>query len=430
MKRFDLLLIGALLCAPAYAERTVSYARANQNVTLNLDWQAGNYGDITWQYSDDGGSSWIDVQGADTPSLTFKASKPVSLYRAVINGDPSCPPIIHEREIKAVDVQSEVVAQGGHSVQLEISGLDLQGAEIVEYGYTAAFGGVGRNYSILPRFKTGDALPDEETFTIECSGLNPSTQYTIRPYFKTADGSLIFGAGKVANTLDGLTFDTEDWIIEKDALQIPFSIPGFTGGNPHLEVWFGKDDSSLSQVDFESTGNNTYRSKLIEGLTPATDYLVVVKGEIGGEETEIRKTVRTWTDYSDITVDETVKPVRHIVEWDSEKKLVCLTPETLQVEYPRMCRVDDNKILLTYHGGASDHWQNSYLRKSYDNGKTWTDPVTIYTASGSFLGSGYNRICTPEMTKLKNGWIILTVVANGNPETNNNCITLSAFSPG
>ena len=428
MKRFDLLLIGALLCAPAYAERTVSYARANQNVTLNLDWQAGNYGDITWQYSDDGGSSWIDVQGADTPSLTFKASKPVSLYRAVINGDPSCPPIIHEREIKAVDVQSEVVAQGGHSVQLEISGLDLQGAEIVEYGYTTAFSGVGRNYSILPRFKTGDTLPDEETFTIECSGLNPSTQYTIRPYFKTADGSLIFGAGKVANTLDGLTFDTEDWIIEKDALQIPFSIPGFTGGNPHLEVWFGKDDSSLSQVDFESTGNNTYRSKLIEGLSPATDYLVVVKGEIGGEETEIRKTVRTWTDYSDLTVDETVKPVSHIVEWDSEKKLVCLTPEPLQVEYPRMCRVDDNKILLTYHGGASDHWQNSYLRKSYDNGKTWTDPVTIYTASGSFLGSGYNRICNPEMTKLKNGWIILTVVANGNPETNNNCKVLATIS--
>ena len=59
-KRFDLLLIGALLCAPAYAERTVSYERANQNVTLNLDGQAGNYGDITWQYSDDGGSSRMD----------------------------------------------------------------------------------------------------------------------------------------------------------------------------------------------------------------------------------------------------------------------------------------------------------------------------------------------------------------------------------
>ena len=93
-----------------------------------------------------------------------------------------------------------------------------------------------------------------------------------------------------------------------------------------------------------------------------------------------------------------------------------------------MCRIDENKLLLTYHGGTSDHWQNSYLRKSYDNGKTWTDPVEIYNIRNAFHGCNYHRICNPEMTRLANGWVILTVIANGNPEDNNNSKVLACLS--
>lgn len=93
-----------------------------------------------------------------------------------------------------------------------------------------------------------------------------------------------------------------------------------------------------------------------------------------------------------------------------------------------MCRAGDEKIILTYHGGQSDHWQNTYLRKSYDNGTTWSDRVTIYKKGEEFLGSNYWRICNPEMTRLQNGWIILSVVANGNPETNENCKVLVCLS--
>ena len=123
----------------------------------------------------------------------------------------------------------------------------------------------------------------------------------------------------------------------------------------------------------------------------------------------------TWSDYSGITVDSSVKPVSHTVEWDNEN-LICLTPEVLQVEYPRMCRVDENKILLTYHRSTKKPLAKHYLRKSYDNGKTWTRPVTIYNATDVFHGSEYYRICNPEMTRLRNGWIILTAIANGKPE--------------
>lgn len=406
------------------ADRTVSYARSGQNVTLDLQWGADNYGDISWQISTDNGATWNNVAGATSPVYTFKVTAP-TLCRAVVKGDPSCPEIVDEREIKLVTFDSEVVTVGPYSAELEISKPDFQGAEIVEYGYTAALQGVGRTYSILPRTKVGDKLPDGDTFTINCNGLLPKTQYSVRPYFVTADGSMIFGAGKLATTIEGIAFDTEDWIIEKDRVKVPFSVSGTTG-TP--ELWFGKDRASLTKQSVSRAGTGKYVSAEIRGLTPGTDYLAVVKATVNGEEMELEKTVRTWSDYSTFTVDETVKPVSHVVEWDRAKKLVCLTPEELQVEYPRMCRVDENKILLTYHGGSTDHWQNSYLRKSYDNGKTWSEPVTIYNILNAFHGCKYHRICNPEMTRLQNGWIILTVVANGNPEGNSNSKVLACIS--
>ena len=409
-----------------WAERMVSYARANQNVTLDLEWTADNYGDITWQISTDNGATWTDVNGATGPTYTFKVTAPV-LCRAVVKGDPACPAIIKEREVRPVSFDANVVTLGSNSAELEISNIDFKGADVVEYGYAALIQGTGRTYSAIPRIKVGDALPDGDAFTIECKGLQPATQYSIRPYFATADGSVIFGAGKLATTIEGIAWDTEDWVIEKDCVEVPFSLPGVSG-TTEVEFWFGKDRNSLKKYSTHRAGSGKYRSAKITGLAPGTEYIAVAKAKIDGDMQEIEKTVKTWSDYSSFPVDNTVKPVSHTVEWDRTKKLVNLTPEVLQVEYPRMCRVDENKILLTYHGGSTDHWQNSYLRKSYDNGKTWTDPVTIYSIGTAFHGCNYYRICNPEMTKLQNGWIILTVVANGNPEGNQNSKVLACIS--
>ena len=428
MKRQYLIFLAASLCTlSTYADRAVSYARVNQKVSLDLEWSGNNYGDVTWQVSTDNGQTWADVAGAMGLSFSFQASSPVSLYRAVVKGDPSCPPVISEREIRTVDFKADVLTNTATGAELEISGLDLGDAEVVEYGYTATMNGLGRNYSILPRHKVGSKLPEGSSFVMKCEGLTPSTQYSVRPYLKTADGSIVFGAGKLVTTHEGLMFDTENWFIDKTSIQVPVLVPGYSGPDLNLEMLMGEDESSLKSYEVKKNGS-AYKSVRVRGLKAGTPYIVIIKGEINGEDMEIRKVVKTFTDYSKIEVDETVKPVSHVVEWDSEKKLTCLTPETLQVEYPRMCRVDDNKILFTYHGGVSDHWQNSYLRKSYDNGKTWTEPVEIFNAGGNFLGSKYYRICNPEMTKLDNGWVILTVVANGNPETNNNCKVMATIS--
>lgn len=426
MKSYLIPAMSLLLCAGGMDARTTAYARSGQNVTFDLAWGADNYGSVSWETSSDNGATWTAIAGAEGPVFTTKATES-ALYRAVVKGDPSCPPLIEEREIKVVGIDSSVLTQGPDYAEIEVSSPYLAGADVTEYGFTAAISGVSRTYTIIPRTKVGDSLPEGGTFLMKCTGLRPGTQYSIRPYFVTADGSTIFGAGKIATTLGGLQFDSEDWVIEKTSVQIPFSIPSFPGGAVAPELWFGKDRNSLQKYEVEDLGGYRYRSALIEGLEPGKSYLAIVRAEIDGNMTEIEKVVTTWSDYSQVAVDETVKPVSHIVEWDN-KNLVCLTPETLQVEYPRMLRVDDNKLLLTYHGGANDHWQNSYLRKSYDNGRTWTDPVEIYNIRNQFLGSGYNRICNPEMTKLANGWIILTVVANGNPETNVNCKVLASLS--
>ena len=405
------------------AGRQVCYARDGQNVMFSIPWTSDNYGEIKWQISQDKGATWTDIANATSPTYTVRASD--AIYRAVVTGDPSCPPVIEEREIRLVNVTSNVVETGFNYAVVEVDATDLKDADIVEYGFTSTIQGLNRPYQILPRFKVGEVLPGEK-FDMRCYDLVPSTQYSVRPYFKTADGSVVFGAGKMVETTPGVKFETKGWTIEKTSLTIPFTNTNESVVK-NVKFFWGKDKDNLTEVSLSSPTNGTYHKILNRGLAAGTSYLIRVTAEVDGLPIQIEKEVKTWSDYSKVEVDNTVKPVSHVVEWDNTN-LVCLTPENMQVEYPRMCRVDENKILLTYHGGASDHWQNSYLRKSYDNGRTWTDPVTLYDKTNNFLGSGYYRICNPEMTRLANGWIILTVVGNANPETNDNCKVLASIS--
>ena len=91
-------------------------------------------------------------------------------------------------------------------------------------------------------------------------------------------------------------------------------------------------------------------------------------------------------------------------------------------------RVNDNTLLLTYHGGDgtdgnTDHWQNIYLQRSADNGQTWSSPEKMmdYSKKFSTLDYGWKRFADPPFTLLSNGWILMQFVGNDNPETNQNC---------
>lgn len=418
------ILAGILLlwASSMQAERQVCYARANQSVSFNIPWGADNYGSIKWQLSKDNGTTWSDVRGATSPWLTVNATD--AIYRAVVTGDPSCPPVIEEREIKIVDINSAVVGKSYDSVILQVDASGLMDADIAEYGFTYSVAGLNRPYQILPRFKAGESIPSEK-FEMLCDGLKPSTEYALRPYFKTPDGSIVFGEEKKASTTPGVLFDSEGWTIETNYLTVPFTVTDESVVK-NVKFFFGSNRESLTQYTPVSDGDGKYHYNR-NRLQPAQTYFARITADIDGEQIQVEKEIKTWSDYSKIEVDQTVKPVSHVVEWDN-KNLICLTPDNMQVEYPRMCRVDENKLLLAYHGGETDAWHNTYLRKSYDNGLTWTDPVEIYNKQNSFLGSGYYRIVNPEMTRLSNGWIILTVVANAKPETNHNCKVLATIS--
>lgn len=435
MKALYIPMLLAVACgslqANAQAERTVTYARPGTTITLDLNWTADNYGTVQWQKSSDGGYTWADIANATSPALTVnfpaRQSQPL-VYRAVVNGDPSCPAAIIEREVRPVKFTSSATATGFNAAEITVSAVDFGTAAIAEYGYAANYASLERDYTVMNRVKTGEVLPASDEFTITCTGLEPNTTYAVRPWFKTADGSIIFGTENEVTTTDGICWSSEDWIIEKNRLRPRLKVSSMSK-TTDVEILIGTDRENLTSYKTTEVKGGVYSCATIRGLLSGTDYLVVARAKVDGVPVEIEKTVRTWSDYSSMEVDETSSGIHHTIRWDREKKLTNLTPEGIQVEYPRMCRVDDNTILFAYHGGnGSDHWKNSYLRISHDNGRTWSVPTTIFNCEGTEYGDKHWRICNPELTRLANGWIILTVVANYRVETNENCKVLASLS--
>jgi hypothetical protein len=411
----------------AQTTRTVAYGKMNQNITLDLNWDGSNYGTVQWQKSTDNGQTWTDIDGATASSYTYRVVGD-ALYRAHVVGDPACPPINLEREIKVLNFNVTLTKTDFNSAEFQISMANFKDADIIEYGYAENFSVLARKYDMMPLTKVGDT-PPEGDFSITCTGLRPSTAYSIRFYVKTADGSIVFGPGKLINTRAGIEFSSEDWVIGTNRLRAQFMLSG-TATVSDVACSYGETADNMKPLTVSNLGSGKYCSSYMTGLKPATPYYIKISAVVDGVRQEQTRVVPTMTDYSTYTVDNTVKPVSHRIMWNSPRKLTPISAETMAAtEYPRICRVDDTTLLLTYHGGTTaDWWLNSYYRLSYDNGATWEPQVMIFDKSKSFLGSGYYRICNPQATLLDNGWVILSATANGNPETNENCKTICIIS--
>lgn len=420
------LALFALNFSASFAQ-TASYGRSGQNMTLDLNWTGNNYGTIQWQKSTDNGATWTDINNATNPTYTFKVSGN-EMYRAHVVGDPSCPPINLERQIKAVNFTTNITTLSYNSVEMEVTGLDLQGADVVEYGFATNLSALGRSFDMMPLTKVGEKTPDGD-FTFDCVGLRPGTNYSIRFYFKTADGSLIFGPGKLATTIPGIEFSSEDWVIEKRRLRAEFMLTGNATAT-NVNCYYGTSLDDMKSVTVTTPSAGHYRSAYMTSLTAGTPYYIKITATVDGDEQEAIHVVKTLTDYSTYEVDNTVKPVSHKINWGTKRTLTKISADGMGgVEYPRICRIDDQTLLLTYHGGSSsDQWQNSYYRLSHDNGQTWEAQKMIFDKSKQFFGSGFWRICNPQATLLDNGWVILSAVANANPETNENCKVLCVIS--
>ncbi len=426
------LLLIAGYCESTRAQKVISYARNNANVNLEIGWTAKNYGTIQWQISKDNGNTWTDVAGATSPSYVFRISGD-ALYRAKIETQPECPPVMIEREVKMVSFSVALEKVTSNSATLELTNVDLKGATIVEYGFCFNSSDLNtRSYDVMYRSLSAQPLPAGDTFLLTCDGLEPKTTYRMSVYFKTADGSLIVGSSRVVNTLPGVKWTSEDWNITQKEITARFELPGYTAamGNPSPVVKIESDEFEAKTINVKKlTSGYYYQTDAIKNLTAGKEYTLSVEATIDGEKQIITKQVKTLSDYSGEPVETGKKSIANIISWDTKKTLRRISPEGLQAEYPRIIRVGSDTLLCSYHGGNdNDYWINIYLQKSFDNGQTWTSPVKLLDKETSAMGQRYWRFTNPEMIKLQNGWIVMSFTANGNPETNNNCHVMVMIS--
>lgn len=426
-----LLLLTLPLTAAA---QTVHYAKAGMKTTLRLGWNSQNYGTIQWQQSTDGGQSWADISGATDTEYSTTLQQADMWLRVCVNGDAACEPIVQTHLLRPVQFNVTTAETAATSATFDITGLTIPAADVTEYGFAANLSGTARTYTSMQLTPVGHELPQGD-FSATCPGLLPARQYSIRFYVKTTDGSIIYGPGKLVQTLEGLEWSTEDWTITQKSIQAHFRLSGYTGARPTMTCLFGTSEADLQPVNIltDNAASHRYKCAPQRGLLPATDYIIRVTADIDGDEQVIQKTVRTQTDYSTIQVDETVQPVRHRIRWNDRSTAIQLNPANIQAEYPRMLRVSQDTLLLTYHGGegtsgSADHWRNIYIHRSTDGGKTWSQPEKIFDYTKTWLDHGWYRITNADMVRLRNGWVLMTVSTNANPETNQNCQVLVIIS--
>ena len=436
MKQF-LSIIFAMLFAllqSIKAQQTFThYARSWINTTLSLQWTTNNYGSIRWQSSVDGGNTWKDISGENKPTYAFR-SKTDSYVRVVVEGDKACQPIVQTHIVKMINFSVSLKSTTATTATYRISDFTLPKSEVAEWGFCRNFSNLSRLHTNMYRKIEGTKLPDGKEFDLTCTGLQPNEKYTVRVYFKTKDGSIIYGPGKLTDTMAGLKWSSEDWTITTNKVVAKFLVDGHTSAIPRPTFQFGTPGNMKTYTAVRNH-DGIYTSADITGLQPATEYTATVTAVVNGHEQTISKTVRTMTDYSTYVVDNTVKPARHKIVWEVNPTRIQLSPDNIQAEYPRLLRVSSDTLLLTYHGGDgtqpnTDHWQDIYLQRSVDNGRTWSVPEKLMDHAKSFSNDayGWTRFADPTFTRLANGWILMQFIGNANPETNYNCQVFVSIS--
>lgn len=154
--------------------------------------------------------------------------------------------------------------------------------------------------------------------------------------------------------------------------------------------------------------------KSIIGLVTAASLLSVScskKGSGGGPVDPVVPPTNT-PHADDVPVaDNSTSTVN--ITWDASARKI--SHNVYYAEYGRIQRVSANTLLLTYHcGGANDYWNNIALRRSEDNGATWSDAQILMASNVP----GYYGFSNPQILVMQNGWLMLAFVGRGNPDDN------------
>lgn len=109
-------------------------------------------------------------------------------------------------------------------------------------------------------------------------------------------------------------------------------------------------------------------------------------------------------------IDDTIRNATVI--WDKQEKKI--SHQEYFAEYGRAKRYNGDTVILIYHAGPKGHeWDNIFMRKSFDNGKSWTPEKCIVKDDQQSRYSGFS---TPDLLVLKNKWLMLAYTGKGIPD--------------
>ncbi|MDD4008633.1 MAG: sialidase family protein, partial [Fermentimonas sp.] len=95
----------------------------------------------------------------------------------------------------------------------------------------------------------------------------------------------------------------------------------------------------------------------------------------------------------------------YFIEWDNTS-LICIAEEG---GYPRLIKLVDESLLAVYENRRGD----VVIKKSFDNGSTWSDPVVSFEAfnfTNTKTGEETRvNIANPEIIQLPDGDLLLAV---------------------
>ncbi len=101
------------------------------------------------------------------------------------------------------------------------------------------------------------------------------------------------------------------------------------------------------------------------------------------------------------------------INWSSEATLI--SHNVYSADYGRVHRINSSELILTYHCGPVDNtYDNIALRKSYDNGASWSEPQIVVEDNDP----NYYGFANPETIVLSDGVIILAYIGRGLPDDN------------
>ncbi len=401
------------LNAQIYSDSIFRIAGKGQEINLNLLWFSMNHGDIQWQSSPDG-TAWSDIQDGDTEAYLFTASSS-SFYRAKVTSGTCDPVYSRITRLQVADITTAAVDSVTASAALVRCEVHAEDFEIIEQGVAFGTGPYPGETSLLVPDTTGEAA-----FSLLLDSLETGVTYFARVYIRTADGLFIPGNVLSFSTL-AISLD-DRMNIASDSVRLFYQFSSTPEPEEH-GIFFSTQPApgpaSSRAPGVETDGRFSVDLTTLDPVT--TYYARAYMITDGVYHYSGVKSFRTFTDYSTYPVDSEPFEKTHQVVWNDPSTARKISQDGYYAEYGRVIRLGtSDSLLLVYHGGPqTGDWVNISLRRSFDNGETWT-PQEILMDIRDY-SSDFWRFCNPELIELDNGWILLPYTANGKPETNDNC---------